>query len=295
MKFTIPNDPHEFAWLTKTAVDAHCSIEAHGRSTFGFGVWYQCTVSHLLAEMKHARNYEYGGKLLPLLGALSAIDQFGDCYNLANSTLPPDYQSKSGIVKASHDFLNILINTQDSDALYALRNGLMHQSSLISKGKNGSQKNYWFEIDNTIKNLFIHARSAWDGKFDTRSETNKTIVNPSKVLELAINLTSILKELLEQGKLQLRLAKGLEELLTTYVTLEFEDSFRDSYIKYLSFAIHSSVDGHADAITSAKKKIAGVKLNVLNEAAVALTRMPGVTVEKIAKVKEAYPSANFYF
>lgn len=289
MKFQIPTDPHELAWLTEIAISAHCSISSNGRFTEGFGVWYRSAVSHLLSEANHAKGYAYSGKVLPLLGGLSALDQFGLCYEPNPSTFPVALSSKSGIIKAAHNFLGILVDTPDSDALYALRNALMHQASLISVGKQAKPKHYWFEIDNSIPDLFIHATTAWDGQFNTRNDSNKTVVNASGLLKRALSVPGHIKELHQKGQMSLNLAGGLEELLTNYVQLDFETSFRDSYLFYLQTLIHRTLHLPEEGAAIARLKLKDIPMNAVEESAKTIARgLQGPTLERLV---QAFPGA----
>lgn len=290
MTFTIPTDPHELEWLTKVAIYAHCDISSSGAFTQGFGIRHKSTVSLLLAETKHSSLSEYGGKLLPLLGALSAMDQYGTCYDTIPPAFPPGLANKSSIIKSAHNFLNILVNTSDSDALYALRNSLMHQSSLISVGTQKTPKHYWFEIDNTIKALFNHAEIAWDGQFNTRNSKNRTKVNASKVLDLALSLTTILKEKHENKELELALTGGLQELLTTYVELKFDSSFRESYLNYLGEHISRVLNAPPAVSDPAKIILANAPPKVVDEAAILLAKQ--LSGANLAKLVQAYPAAK---
>ncbi|MND64295.1 hypothetical protein D3C81_365640 [compost metagenome] len=289
MKFQIPSDQHELAWLTKISISAHCSISSHGRFTEGFGVWYRSAVSHLLSEANHAKGYVYSGKILPLLGGLSALDQFGLCYEPKPSTFPKALASKSGIIKAAHNFLGIIVDTPDSNALYALRNALMHQASLISVGQQAKSKHYWFEIDNSITGLFTHATTAWDGQFNNRNDSNKTIVNASTLLKLALSAPQKIKDLHEKGALSLKLTGGLEELLTNYVQLDFEKSFQDSYIFYLMIQIDRSLGLPKEEINIAKQNLKGASGKSLKAAVKALSQeLKGARLESLI---EAFPIA----
>lgn len=289
MNFQIPTDQHQLTWLTDITISSHCDIASNGSFTRGFGVWYKSTVSHLLAETRHSRGYEYGGKILPLLGALSAMDQFGECYKPALSTFPKGYASKSGIIKSAHNFLGIPVDTLHSDALYAIRNSLMHQSSLISVGNKVKPKHFWFEIDNTIDDIFVHASTAWDGLYNTRTDSNRTIVNTSKILDLAFKLNSELLELHKCGSLRLVLPGGLKELLTTSVNLKFDNSFIESYLFYLGVNIIDSFDGQSERALKAQGALSGVTDKVLNEAAIYIA--PDLGEAHLAQLILAYPAA----
>lgn len=267
MNFSMPTDAHELKWLSNIAIEGHCSINAGGRFTPGFGVWYHSTLSHLLAEANHAKCYQYSGKLLPLLAALSAMDQLGTCYDSVPMIFPSGYADKSGIIKSAHNFLGIQVDTPDSDALYALRNSLMHQSSLISVGKQKKNpKHFWFEVDNNIPELFTHCPIAWNGLYNTRTASNKTIVNAGKVLNLALALVEKMKAEHQKGKVLIALPNGLLELLTTYVELEFSDSFRDSYIRYLAEMVHRSHNSPFQGADEARRALADAAPAAIEEA-----------------------------
>lgn len=276
MKFTLPTDPHELAWLTKTAIAAHCDVSAHGEWHVGHGVSYRSTVSHLLAETKSASVRVYSGKLLPLLGGLSALDQYGTCYEPIPATFPKGLSSKSGIIKAVHNFLGIPVNSPDSDALYALRNSLMHQSSLISVGTQSTPKHFWFEIKNQDDNiLFKHAKTPWDGVYNTRCDANRTIVNSHLVLKLAYTLAEELEKAHAKRQLKIVLANGLQELLTNYVDLDFEVSLHDSFIRYIGNNIYTEKYGRAGGVIEAKKFLSTLPQGLKDEGTKWLVAQPG--------------------
>lgn len=289
MNFTLPTDPHELAWLTNIAISAHCDISAYGKWVFGHGVVCKSTVSHLLAETKSASVREYSGKLLPLLGALSAIDQYGTCYEPIPATFPTGLSNKSGIIKAAHNFLGISVNSPDSDALYALRNSLMHQSSLISVGAQSKPKHFWFEIENeNNKNIFKHAKTPWNGIYNTRCADNKTIVNSKLVMDLAFTLIDKLKQAHSQAQLRLTLANGLQELLTSYVDLKFNISLHDSFIEYIGNIIYTELYGQPDGIRHAEKILSTLPQGLKDEAAKWL--LAQLSGEKLSKISKAYPA-----
>lgn len=229
MNFSIPTDAAKLSWLEKVAIRGHLDISTDGRSTQGFGIWHTGTASLLLSEAKSAANRRYSGQLLPLLAALSAMDQFGNCYEPIAPSIPPGMENKSGIIKALHNFLGIPIGSPDSDAIYALRNSLLHQSGLISAGKGRVPKHYWFAIDTESQGLFTHATVPWDGLYNSRSATNKTVANTRAIFNLAYKLNTKLQAAFDAGNLKLSLDGGLEELLRSYVSIEFNESLDASY------------------------------------------------------------------
>lgn len=292
MNFTLPTDPHELAWLTNVAIDAHCEVNSFERFTIGYDIWCRSAVSLLLAETKSASLRRYSGELLPLLGALSALDQYGTCYAPVPSILPKGLSSKSGVIKSAHNFLSITVDSKDSDALYAIRNSLMHQSSLISVDVVKKVKNFWFEIDNNIDEIFVHAATPWDGIYSSRSESNRTLVNSRKILDLAFELTKILKEKHKLGQLSLDLKGGLEELLTNYVDLDFFVSRRDSYIMYVGYKIHEELFSQPGGVALAKQVLTSVPQAVKDEAARWLVSQPGAP--KLELIAQHYPSVKLH-
>ncbi|WP_147465481.1 hypothetical protein [Pseudomonas syringae group genomosp. 3] len=288
MNYAMPTDCNELEWLTDNAIDAHCSASSGGKFSLGFGVWYTVTVSHLLSETNHVKGSTYSGKILPLLGALSALDQYGYCYELDPPIFPAAFASKSSIIKVVHNFLNIPVNSPDSDALYALRNSLVHQSSLISVSTLTIPKHHWFEIDNSIENIFLHPANAWDGIYNTRTDSNKTIVNASKVVELVFSLIDILKKTHQKKKLRIALKGGLAELLTSYVSFEFQTSLHDSYISYLGGQLYTACGSSVATANDAKKVLSSKPRAHLQEAARWLVLQPGGL--SLRQINSIYPS-----
>ncbi len=290
MNFSLPTDPHELEWLTQVAIDAHCQVNSSARFSLGHGVWCNSAVSLLLGETKSASLKKYSGTLLPLLGALSALDQYGACYSPETVIFPTEYSKKSGIIKSAHNFLNIPVNSRDSDALYAIRNSLMHQSSLISVDIVKNVKNFWFEINNKIGGIFSHATIPWDGVYSSRCEENRTLVNSEKILGLAYKLVKTLIKDHQEGKLRLALGGGLEELLSNYVHLEFSVSRRDSYIKYIATKIYEEISCQPAGAKLAKEALSSVPQSVRDEAALWLiSEEGGLDLERVARF---YPSVK---
>jgi hypothetical protein len=115
--------------------------------------------------------------------AFSILDQIGGAYYIIdNNTI----QQGSSIEQALHNFCDIPWQSDDSYALYALRNSLLHDACLTSNLKKGnSVKHYYFWYSEDFDGVVRPAKVAWSGDPDKISDENVTYINP-KALRVAV-------------------------------------------------------------------------------------------------------------
>lgn len=175
----------------------------------------------LVTEIQQSRFREYTGFYSPLYGAFALLDQIGEIYS--NGKLPPcpNYHA-SGIKKALYYFCGMDYDCGEMMALYGLRNALVHDASLVYRGRYNEKQGKWmgpFHQYRWNKQLDVPLKlpeTAWDG--DLRNINNKaTEISVRKICDLAINAVLTAQELLETGDLVIHLKEGQIELYYRYL------------------------------------------------------------------------------
>ncbi|WP_159284049.1 hypothetical protein, partial [Tenacibaculum maritimum] len=111
------------------------------------------------------------------------------------------------------------------DILPALRNGLLHNVSLVSKSKYPNQSNYIFRYSNEEDNLndvYQNSSRVWDGNFGTLSSNGRehytTLINTDKLNDLLNKCLRNAEELNNKSLLKIKLDGGKEEFgVSTFV------------------------------------------------------------------------------
>jgi hypothetical protein len=172
------------------------------------------TLSFIMENINHGFSFERAKILMPLLSCLSVLDQLGICYERTDMQVS---RFDNGIKRALYYFGEFEEDDPIINTLYALRNGLLHNVSLVSIGKNN---HFHFRYDSQINGIYQPAQIKWDGKFDTLDGTNgeyTTSISPDKIKELVQTCINYAFKLNMESKLKLRLKQGIKELYFSYI------------------------------------------------------------------------------
>lgn len=186
--------------------------------------------------------------ILPVMGMFSVLDILGSAFSLKGNDL-----SETVPIKRCLTFFtdSKLISRKEIEALYALRNSLVHNSSLISIPLYGSQNHYFFRYDNNIDKLISHPENEWDGKYetlDTGSEKYTTKINTKLFLELINSCVKKIKTLSSEGGISMNYNKGKREFFYRYFrTFKVRFTEKEEY-KIKQKALSSSIKGKIDDI-----------------------------------------------
>lgn len=112
----------------------------------------------------------------PLLSCFAILDQIGGVYGSRSKCTA----YKAGI-KAALDLFGGCSKV-DIEKLYALRNGLYHDGSLLSISKNGNT-NVIFRLSQTSTNTITPASSEWTGVYEDVLDPFVTKINTKKFQE----------------------------------------------------------------------------------------------------------------
>ncbi|CAM1346137.1 hypothetical protein [Tenacibaculum crassostreae] len=182
--------------------------------------YVRCTLSFLLEAIQHCRHNNHTKNLVPIMSSLSMLEQIGICYE--RTDLNTNFTN--GIKRALILFGEYESDDDLLDILPALRNGLLHNVSLVSKAKYPNQSNYIFRYSNENDNLsgvYQNSPRIWDGNFGTLSAKGRehytTLINTDELNDLLYKCLNNAEELNNKGLLKIKLDGGKEELFYNYL------------------------------------------------------------------------------
>ena len=174
------------------------------------------TLSFIMENIEHGFALDKSKILMPLLSCLSVLDQLGICYERTDIKAP---KFENGIKRALYYFGELQEDDPMINTLYALRNGLLHNVSLVSIDK-FKNNHYHFRYDYEIDVIYEQAQIKWDGDFNKLDGTNgeyTTAVSPDKIRKLVKICIYRAAELNMESKLKLILKQGIKELYFSYI------------------------------------------------------------------------------
>jgi hypothetical protein len=184
--------------------------------------WIQSGMGFLVTEIQQSLPRVYTGFFSPLYGAFALLDQIGDIYK---NTAMPDCgnDAASGIKKALYYFGGMDFDNDEVKALYGLRNALMHNGSLLYRGRFNKKTNTWdgpfhrFRWNKTLSKSIKLPISPWDGVLDNLNSDCTTEISVVKICELAIDSVAVAKKALDNNTLSISLQEGEKELYYRYL------------------------------------------------------------------------------
>lgn len=178
------------------------------------------TLSFLHEAILHAFSNTRTQTLMPIMSILSLLEQLGICYNRVDL----ETDKTNGIKRCLILFGGYSDDDEILDVLQALRNGLLHNVSLVSKARYPAQSNYIFRYANkgdNVDDVYKNPINNWDGNFSTLSEKGReqytTLINVEKLKALFKQCIIKVKELNDDNLISIRLEGGKEELFYTYL------------------------------------------------------------------------------
>ena len=149
------------------------SFDAISEFTKEYAVY--TTLQLVEVEMRQSRGLRNTANYAPLLTGFALLDQIGGCY--ADTAQPPHPNRGSAIEHALYYFMGFNPQGPEVQAIYALRNGMVHEGSLTCKTK--SQAHYIFRYDSSLTSAIQLAPTPWDGEAATLGMSTTTLVNPA--------------------------------------------------------------------------------------------------------------------
>jgi len=171
------------------------------------------TLELVEVEMRQSRGFQKTASYAPLLTGFALLDQIGGCY--ADRAKPPHPNKGSAIEHALYYFMGYPPQGPEVRAIYALRNGLVHEGSLTCK--TNSQAHYIFRYDSTLTSAIQLAATPWDGQAATLGTSTTTLVNPRVLTDDISRAISALRDCFLQRPQDLQILKSREEILHGYL------------------------------------------------------------------------------
>ncbi|WP_406773291.1 hypothetical protein [Tenacibaculum maritimum] len=199
-------------------------ISLHLESSYGINelkdIYVRSTLSFLFEAIQHCRHNNHTKDLVPIMSSLSMLEQIGICYERTDLST----NLTNGIKRALILFGEFESDNDILDILPALRNGLLHNVSLVSKAKYPNQSNYIFRYSNeedNVSGIYKNSLRIWDGNFETLSNNGRehytTLINTNELNDLLYKCLRNAEELNNKGLLKIRLDGGKEELFYNYL------------------------------------------------------------------------------
>lgn len=129
---------------------------------------------YLEIEMTQSRGLRVTASYSPLLLAFAILDQIGSCYR--DLSRAPHPSGGSAIARALYYFCDRPALSDEVKALYALRNGLVHDGSLTCQTNAGQWHFFRYDFQQTAAVRL--PTQAWDGTATGLSGQRVTRVNP---------------------------------------------------------------------------------------------------------------------
>ena len=132
-------------------------------------------------------NFGHLGSWLGTVGYLILLDQVGNCFKLKNG--PIIENSKSGIIKALKNFS--ILNDNQINVIYALRNSFTHDFSLQNVNKSKPELTHNFSVYHSENDALINLPSEqWGGELTSKSFQNNTKINLEELGDLVEKLVA---------------------------------------------------------------------------------------------------------
>jgi len=174
------------------------------------------TLSFTYQNIQHALHNENSKHLMPYIALCSILDQLGICYNRKDKSQP---SFQNGLKRCLVNFGELNEKDEMINVLYALRNGLLHNISLVSYDYT-KKKYYRFRYSKDINSVYQNPQVDWDGNYttlDNGGDNYTTLINVEKFKDLVYSCRDKAEELNQQSLLELRLPGGARQLFYDYI------------------------------------------------------------------------------
>jgi len=205
---------------SKELAEIHLDVDSRGtRLADG---WIQSGMHHLVHEIRATQTRRSTMHFSPLYCAFALLDQVGAVYYDKNMTSYGN-QSASGIKKALYYFGGMPCNNDEVKALYGLRNSLMHDGSLLYRGRFNSKSFTWkgpyhrFIVNPNLATPVKLPVIPWNGDLDCLQHFEDTEVNIKEICDLALKCVAQAKTLLDAGSLGAIIHEGKQEFYYRYL------------------------------------------------------------------------------
>jgi len=158
---------------------------------------------------------------MPYLSLCAILEQLGNCYK-RNDMHEPVFTG--ALKRALYYFGGYNEEDTDINVIYALRNCLVHNASLVSRNelsKNPKKHSYYyFSFEENMDSVLKNSSSVCDGDYDKLNgyhDMYTTYVGLKKFKEMVFNCILKASHLNSHCKLDLDLDGGLQQLYFDYI------------------------------------------------------------------------------
>ena len=210
---TIPTDySKKFAELShEEVVEVHLSLQTI-RITSDFAL--TSCLHELESATRHSRGLRNTRIFAPSLCAFAILDQIGSCYkDLAKPAHPNE---GSGIPHALYYFCNMNAMSEEVKALYAFRNGLVHDGSFTNQSKKTRQW-YMFRFDSELPLPIRLANTPWDGSASNVGHDTTTYINMRIFTDLVLSSLDNLRRSILERKNDIEVLYSREDIIHKFI------------------------------------------------------------------------------
>jgi hypothetical protein len=150
---------------------------------------------------------------------LIILDQLGKCYKPKGF---PDYTEKNSIQRCLKYYTHL--SDEEIDAIYALRNALLHDYSISNcNSKRPSLQHHFTLLGFRLPNLMGLPTKIWDGNIETKSKENVTYISLPTFGDMVESIWNSTLNLHRHNDLVVILKGGVSEIRTRYLQYIFND------------------------------------------------------------------------
>lgn len=154
----------------------------------------------LTASFSNSRTNQY----VPLMTSFAMLDQMGALYTPKGKTS----KKKNGIKRCLE--LNTNLSSCDINSLVSLRNGLLHNGSLLCQAEYAGQTNVIYRLTKQGSQLITHPKHQWDGFYHDDLNDYLSIINLTMLRDLVFKIHKDNFNLLISGNLNVEISDPKE-------------------------------------------------------------------------------------
>ncbi|HGX4465254.1 TPA: hypothetical protein ACNEXA_002580 [Escherichia coli] len=154
----------------------------------------------LSASFNNNRTNQY----VPLMTSFAMMDQMGTLYTPKGKSS----NKKNGIKRCLE--LNTNLPSNDIESLVSLRNGLLHNGSLLCEAQHVKQTNVIYRLTKKNNILITHPKITWDGVFHDNLNDYTSTIDLIKLRDLVFEIHDKLFNLLILNDLKIEISNTKE-------------------------------------------------------------------------------------
>lgn len=222
MTATYQDTFHNGALLEDSKVPWLHLLEIGGDGTLAQGeppFLYISTLVRAQREMNSTRGNTNTQMIVPLLAAFAILDQIGKCYGFY-SKVAGEPDAKPSIKRALHHFplpWGSPLSAEEMQALYVMRNGLMHDAAFSSREERGTKRSMIFRHDIEMENVVTLPARVWNGTPDDVCRETITWINPDLLIWIADSAIGRLGQALKLNDPDLYVRLDCQEIAAKYL------------------------------------------------------------------------------